>query len=76
VDGAAARLAESIARELIHGPLARLRVCENTHCRWVFKDTSRTGQRKWCSMRSCGNRAKVARHRARQRAAVTPESLV
>ena len=68
VDGAMARLAESIARELIQGDTSRLRVCENTQCRWVFKDTSRTGKRKWCSMRSCGNRAKVARHRARQKA--------
>lgn len=70
VDGAMARLAESIARELIQGDTSRLRVCENAQCRWVFKDTSRTGKRKWCSMRSCGNRAKVARHRARQRATV------
>jgi len=68
VDGAIARLAEAIARELIQGDTERLRICENAQCRWVFKDTSRTGKRKWCSMRSCGNRAKVARHRARRRA--------
>ncbi|HYY46881.1 MAG TPA: CGNR zinc finger domain-containing protein [Candidatus Angelobacter sp.] len=74
VDGAMARLAESIARELIQGDNSRLRVCENTQCRWVFKDTSRTGKRKWCSMRSCGNRAKVARHRARRRASTAIES--
>ena len=67
VDGAIARLAESIARELVQGDRERLRVCENEKCRWVFKDTSRTGKRKWCSMRTCGNRAKVARHRARRR---------
>ena len=70
VDGAIARLAESIAREVIAGETGRLRVCENEQCRWVFKDTSRTGKRKWCSMSSCGNRAKVARHRAKQRATV------
>jgi len=68
VDGAIARLAESIARELIQGDTTRLRICENPQCHWVFKDTSRTGKRKWCSMSSCGNRAKVARHRARQKA--------
>ena len=67
VDGAMARLAESIARELIQGDTSRLRICENPQCKWVFKDTSRTGKRKWCSMRSCGNRAKVARHRARRK---------
>ena len=70
VDGAMARLAESIARELIAGETSRLRVCENGQCRWVFKDTSRTAKRKWCSMSSCGNRAKVARHRAKQRVSV------
>lgn len=68
VDGAMARLAESIARELIQGDTSRLHICENPQCKWVFKDTSRTGKRKWCSMRSCGNRAKVARHRARRKA--------
>jgi predicted RNA-binding Zn ribbon-like protein len=75
VDGAIARLAESIARELIRGDTSRLRVCENQACRWVFKDTSRTGRRKWCSMRSCGNRAKVARHRAKRKVA-TPDNAV
>ena len=70
VDGAIARLSESIARELIQGDTSRLRICENQQCRWVFKDTSRTGKRKWCSMSSCGNRAKVARHRARRKAVV------
>lgn len=69
VDGALARLAESIARELIQGHPERLRICENDQCRYVFADTSRTGRRKWCDMSTCGNRAKVARHRARQRAA-------
>jgi predicted RNA-binding Zn ribbon-like protein len=74
VDGAIARLSESIARELIQGDTSRLRICENPQCRWVFKDTSRTGKRKWCSMRSCGNRAKVARHRARRRT-LSPSTL-
>ncbi len=69
VDGAMARLAESIARELIQGTPERLRVCDNPGCRWVFADTSRTGRRRWCDMATCGNRAKVARHRARRRAA-------
>jgi predicted RNA-binding Zn ribbon-like protein len=69
VDGALARLAESIARELIQGHPERLRICENQQCRYVFADTSRTGRRKWCDMSTCGNRAKVARHRARQKVA-------
>ena len=69
VDGALARLAESLARELSQGDVDRLRVCANPTCRWAFFDTSRTGRRKWCDMSTCGNRAKAARHRERQRTA-------
>ena len=47
-------------------PTDRLRICANETCRWVFYDDSRTGRRKWCDMSTCGNRAKAARHRARQ----------
>lgn len=67
VDGALARLAESLAREVSQGHPERLRVCANDECRWIFNDTSRTGKRRWCDMSTCGNRAKVARHRARKK---------
>jgi predicted RNA-binding Zn ribbon-like protein len=67
VDGALARLSETIARELTQGEAERLRICANDECRWVFYDSSAAGRRKWCDMATCGNRAKVARHRARQR---------
>jgi predicted RNA-binding Zn ribbon-like protein len=30
-------------------------------------DTSRSGERRWCSMAGCGNKAKVAEFRQRQR---------
>ena len=42
---------------------ARIRQCTGEHCGWFFLDTSRNGKRRWCSMRYCGNRAKVRRHR-------------
>ncbi|HUG48467.1 MAG TPA: CGNR zinc finger domain-containing protein [Candidatus Limnocylindria bacterium] len=67
IDGALARLAESVARELTKPDAARLRICDNPDCRWVFYDSSPSGRRRWCDMSTCGNRAKVARHRARQR---------
>jgi predicted RNA-binding Zn ribbon-like protein len=31
-------------------------------CGWLFFDTSRNHSRRWCSMESCGNRAKARRH--------------
>ena len=67
VEGALARLVESIAREVSQGHPERMRVCANEECRWVFHDTSRCGRRKWCDMATCGNRAKVARHREKSR---------
>ena len=68
ISGALARLAEAVARELTQGDPERMRVCANDECRWVFRDNSPAGRRKWCDMSSCGNRAKAARHRERQKA--------
>lgn len=48
---------------------ADLRVCEGHDCDWMFLDTSRNHSRRWCSMQSCGNRAKAKRHYHRGRAA-------
>ncbi len=42
-------------------PRDRLHSCPR--CGWLFLDTSRGGRRRWCSMRTCGNREKVSRHR-------------
>jgi predicted RNA-binding Zn ribbon-like protein len=72
VDGALARLVESLAREVSQGHPERLRLCANDDCRWVFSDTSRTGRRKWCDMSTCGNRAKIAAYRERKRASQAP----
>ncbi|WBU37632.1 CGNR zinc finger domain-containing protein [Homoserinibacter sp. YIM 151385] len=47
----------------------RLRRCEADDCRLVFRDESRTRNRRWCSMQRCGNRAKVRAHRERAAAA-------
>ncbi len=69
LDDALAAVAEPLVALVAGGATERLRICANDGCRWVFEDTSRTGRRRWCSMASCGNRAKAARHRARRRAA-------
>jgi len=45
----------------------RVRKCD--HCVLHFHDTSKKGTRRWCSMRLCGNRVKVAAWAARQRSA-------
>ena len=58
------------AAELLASPreLERVRVCgmhETHECSWLFMDATRAGTRRWCSMSSCGNRAKARRHYAR-----------
>ncbi|HXG40355.1 MAG TPA: CGNR zinc finger domain-containing protein [Candidatus Limnocylindrales bacterium] len=72
VDDALARLIEPLVEELVSGRRDRLRICANEECRWVFLDESPAGRRRWCSMTSCGNRAKVARYRARRKGTPAP----
>ncbi len=67
LDQARATIASSLAHFLADDDAARLRTCANPGCRFVFVDRSPTGRRRWCDMRTCGNQAKVARHRARAR---------
>ena len=56
------------AGDLLAGPrLGRVRRCANPECGWLFLDDSRAGKRRWCSMQSCGNRAKARRHYHRSR---------
>ncbi|WMX46767.1 ABATE domain-containing protein [Streptomyces roseicoloratus] len=54
------------AVDLLTDPAARalLRRCEGPGCRRCYLDTSRGRRRRWCSSTACGNRARVARHRA------------
>jgi predicted RNA-binding Zn ribbon-like protein len=66
IDAALGRLAEPLVGLLERGERDRLRTCADATCRWVFYDASRAGRRRWCDMATCGNRAKAARHRARQ----------
>ena len=64
-------LLAAIARagiEVLGGPVGdRLRQCAGRWCAILFVDMSRSGRRKWCSMSGCGNKAKVATFRKRNR---------
>lgn len=56
------------AIDLLRAPeLRRVHECASHDCSWLFLDMSKNGSRRWCSMESCGNRAKAQRHRTRQR---------
>ncbi|MGO8915904.1 MAG: CGNR zinc finger domain-containing protein [Stellaceae bacterium] len=54
---------------LVGKRLARVRHCANPDCQWLFLDDSKSGNRRWCSMSACGNRAKAHRHYARKKGA-------
>jgi predicted RNA-binding Zn ribbon-like protein len=56
------------AAELLeHGETGRIKECPaGEGCGWLFLDSSKNRSRTWCSMKTCGNSAKVKRFRARQ----------
>jgi predicted RNA-binding Zn ribbon-like protein len=58
-------LAESATESLVRGDLARVRTCANAQCGRVFYDATKNASRRWCTMGTCGNRAKARRFRER-----------
>ncbi len=57
------------AADLLLGARAdRVRQCDNPACGWLFLDDSKSGNRRWCAMTACGNRAKARRHYAKVKA--------
>jgi len=71
LEGGAAAFLVTLAREAVQlfgSEAARLvRQCQSPTCTIYFVDTSRRGDRRWCSMSACGNKAKVREFRRRQR---------
>ena len=70
--GRAGELCAIVLRSGINGTWARVKICPD--CRWAFYDHTRSGNKRWCVMnasgpsgRSCGNIAKLRRHRQRIR---------
>lgn len=54
------------AIDLLGSPVRRrVRTCAAEQCGAPFLDTSRPGNRRWCHMGRCGNRAKKAAYRQR-----------
>jgi predicted RNA-binding Zn ribbon-like protein len=57
----------SAADLLTSDELDDIRVCASETCNWLFMDTSKNHSRRWCDMKSCGNRAKARRFYGRKR---------
>ena len=67
-DGAAGHLLAAVLAAQADGSWSRLKLCAADDCRHAFVDRSRNRSATWCSMATCGNRAKVTAFRARARA--------
>jgi predicted RNA-binding Zn ribbon-like protein len=59
-------VAVTSAIELLRAPASpRLKQCSGEHCGWFFLDSTKRGNRRWCSMDECGQEAKnLSRRRA------------
>jgi len=67
VPGALAAVVAAIVAAQAEGALPRLKICAEDTCQWAFVDASKNRSRQWCSMSTCGNRAKTRTYRSRRR---------
>jgi predicted RNA-binding Zn ribbon-like protein len=63
--GAVGKILAEVSDAMADGTWGRMKACRAEDCRWAFLDTAKNRSRAWCSMQSCGNRAKVHAYRAR-----------
>lgn len=65
--GAMGRLVVALYSAMQDESWERLKLCTDDACRWVYFDRSKNHSSRWCSMESCGNRAKARRFRQSKR---------
>ncbi|MEC0125291.1 CGNR zinc finger domain-containing protein [Paenibacillus pabuli] len=62
-----AEVAADFANTLVKGGGGRIRICDNSDCRWIFYDDTRSRTQKYCDDKMCGNLMKVRRFRAKKK---------
>ena len=67
IDAALGRLVGAIFESMADGTWSRLKICLASDCQWAYFDASRNRSGHWCSMESCGNKAKARAYRERRR---------
>ena len=60
-------VAHAAANLLVSDQVSRVRMCASDSCDWLFLDLSRNQMRRWCDMKTCGNRVKARRYYERSR---------
>ena len=63
------RIVRSAAEVLISDGIRRVKRCAAGTCSWLFLDRSRSRNRRWCEMRTCGSRNKARTYYQRKTAA-------
>jgi predicted RNA-binding Zn ribbon-like protein len=58
-------IAFSATRLLVDDCLCYVKNCGDASCGWFFLDCSKSHKRRWCDMKTCGNRNKARRHYAK-----------
>ena len=66
--GALGWILAEVSAGMADGTWDRMKACRADDCKYAFLDTAKNRSRAWCSMQSCGNRAKVAAYRERHTA--------
>jgi predicted RNA-binding Zn ribbon-like protein len=64
--GAMGRLVATLYSAMQDESWDRLKLCTDDECRWAFFDRSKNHSSRWCTMESCGNRAKARRFRQKR----------
>jgi predicted RNA-binding Zn ribbon-like protein len=67
-------IARAAAELLASAEVQLVRTCSAETCQGLFLDISKNHRRRWCSMKLCGNRAKVQKFYARKRNAAEKRS--
>lgn len=62
-----APIAEAAAQLFTETPNENIKQCEHNDCILWFLDKTKSRKRRWCSMKLCGNRHKIAKFREREK---------
>ncbi|TGA96606.1 hypothetical protein E4665_15020 [Sporolactobacillus shoreae] len=66
LDSLLAPIARSAADLITSADLTHVKECTSPSCSWLFVDETKNQSRRWCNMKTCGNRNKLQRFRSRQ----------
>jgi predicted RNA-binding Zn ribbon-like protein len=67
IDCGLGRLLAIVHDAIAHGAWPRMKACRDDECLWAFYDHTKNRSGSWCTMQSCGNRAKARAYRERNR---------